>query len=229
MKNNRRIELSKEFVEEHKLSKLPPPENSLFWKMWNSCLDIANKSLETGFIKGIKDANLDPVKYGGFNVSDAYYCFHGADDYLTASDKASDPTLKAFLLKKYESYDKYNKTFPAIWHVKDANGIVPSDVCKNYSEFESEVITAEDAIYALIVMLPCEYLWAWIGGQLSPASKGNLYAPWINGNNDPSGAYAMGNFIDEYQKAYSIDENLAMKNYTKAMNYELQNFAVATD
>ena len=229
MKNNRRLDLSQQFISEYKLSKLPPPENSLFWKMWSSCSDIANQTLETGFIKGIKDGNLDPVKYGGFNVSDAYYCFHGASDYLTAANKATDPTLKAFLLKKYESYDQYNKTFPKIWHVKDANGVVPSDVCKEYSEFERATITAEDSIYALIVMLPCEYLWAWIGEQLSPAAKGNLYAPWINGNNDPSGAYAMGNFIDAYQKTYSIDENLAMDNYTKAMNYELQNFTVATE
>ncbi len=229
MKNNRRIELSKDFIANHKLSTLAPPKNSLFWKMWNSCLDIANKTLETGFIKGIKNANLDPVKYGGFNVSDAYYCFHGAEDYLAASQKATNSALKAFLLKKHESYVKYNNTFPEIWHVKDAEGIVPTEVCKNYSKYENETISKEEAIYCLIVMLPCEYLWAWLGAQLSPPLKGNLYTPWITGNNDPSGSYAMGNFIDLYQKTYSIDEELAMQIYTTAMNFELENFKSATN
>ena len=61
---------------------------------------------------------------------------------------------------------------------------------KNYSEFESNVAAHEDPIYCLIVMLPCEYLWAWLGAQQSPPAPGNLYAPWITGNNEPSGACA---------------------------------------
>ena len=228
MKNNRRIDLDTDFITKHNLSTDSPPPSSLFWKLWNQCTDIANSTLQTEFIKGIKNANLDPVIYGGFNVSDAYYCFNGEQDYLTAQSKATDPTLKAFLLKKYTSYNKYNKTFPTTWHIKDANGIVPSDICKQYSEFESSVAKNEDPIYALIVMLPCEYLWAWIGAQLSPPIEGNLYAKWINGNNDASGAYTMGNFIEQYQQSYSIDENKALTIYTQAMNFELQNFATAT-
>ncbi len=229
MKNNQGIVLSKDFINNHKLSTSPPPQDSLFWKMWNSCQDIANEALNTAFIQGIKNANLDPVKYGGFNVSDAYYCFHGASDYLTAANKASDQVLRAFLMKKYVSYDKYNQTFPHIWHVQDANGIVPSEVCKEYSAYESKIIAENEAIYALVVMLPCEYLWAWLGGQLSPPVSGNLYAPWITGNDDPTGAYAMGNFIDLYQKNYPIDEDFATQIYTQAMTYEFENFKTATD
>lgn len=75
-------------------------------------------------------------------------------------------------------------------------------------------------------MLPCEYLWAWLGAQLSPPSPQNLYAPWVTGNNDPGGAYAMGNFLNNYQG--SIDPGQATQIYTAAMNYEQQNFAVAT-
>lgn len=176
---------------------------------------------------GIKNGTLNPVIYGGFNVSDAYYCFHGAQDYLAAESRADDETLKAFLLKKYQSYQKFNDTFAAIWHIKDANGIVPSEACKNYSEFESNVATDEDPIYCLIVMLPCEYLWAWLGAQLSPPVPGNLYAPWIKGNNDPGEAYAMGNFLNEYQQSHTIDTNKAIQLYTQAMNFEQQNFATA--
>jgi len=216
-------------LSQHQLSTDSPPANSLFWKLWNSNTETAEKALNTNFVQGIKDGTLDPVKYGGFNVSDAYYCFKGAEDYLTAANKATNPTLKAFLMKKHNSYVSYNNTFPTTWHVKDGSSIVPSSVCASYSAFETEVVGNDDPIYALIVMLPCEYLWAWLGAQLSPASNSNLYAPWITGNNYPQGAYAMGNFLVEYQKQNPIDEDKAQEIYAQAMEYEYQNFAIATD
>ncbi len=229
MRNNRRIALSKSFIAENNLSTTPPPQNSLFWTMWNACIPIADQTLETNFIQGINNANLDPVIYGGFNVNDAYYCFNGAQDYLVAASNATDPTLKAFLNEKYLSYQRYNEIFPTTWHIKDAYGIVPSETCKDYSAFESNIASHEESIYTLIAMLPCEYLWAWLGEQLSPPAAGNLYAPWITGNDDPDGAYAMGNYIDLYQQSHFIDEDKALQIYTQAMNYEEQNFATATN
>ncbi|MEM9919286.1 MAG: TenA family transcriptional regulator [Bacteroidota bacterium] len=230
MKNNRSLS-SKDIlhlIKEHKLSSDPPPQDSLFWMLWNVNIGIANQTLQTAFVQGIKQGTLDPVTYGGFNVSDAYYCFHGADDYQTAASRTNDPILKAFLLKKYNSYKKYNDTFPEIWHIKDADGIVPSKAIEEYSNYERKVVQELDPIYALVVMLPCEYLWAWLGAQLSPAQPGNLYAPWITGNNDPRGAYTMGNFLNAYAHFHGIDNGLAMKVYTQAMQFEYDNFATAT-
>lgn len=229
MKNNRSISLSKDFISKHKLSTDKPPKNSLFWKMWDACTSTAQKALETKFIQGIKEGDLDPVDYGGFNVSDAYYCFEGAQDYLVAESRATDKTLKNFLYKKYQSYQKYNKTFPKIWHIRNAEGVVPSETCRKYSAFESMVASHEEPIYSLIVMLPCEYLWAWLAEQIKQhATKKNLYADWITENDDPSGAYAMGNFLYKYHQSHSIDEDKAIKLYSKAMNFEQQNFATAT-
>lgn len=211
------------------LSTAVPAKDSLFWKLWNSCRQTAEKALNTEFVQGIKNGNLNPVQYGGFNVSDAYYCFKGAEDYLTAANKAEHPVLKAFLMKKHDSYESYNNTFPSTWHVKNGESIVPSTVCSEYSAFETQVVSSEDPIYALIVMLPCEYLWTWLGAELAPPASSNLYADWITGNNYPQGAYAMGNFLEEYRQQYGIDEDKAQKIYAQAMEYEYQNFAIATD
>jgi thiaminase/transcriptional activator TenA len=227
MKNNRSLQVDTDFININKLSTEKPAANSLFWKLWNANKVIAQEALGTKFIQDIKKGTLDPVVFGSFNVSDAYYCFHGADDYQTSVSKATSPSLKAFLQKKYESYKSYNETFPATWHIKDANGIQPSDVCQQYSEFESKVAQNEEPIYTLIAMLPCEYLWSWLGAELSPASESNLYKPWIDGNNDPSGSYAMGNFIEAYRQEYPIDETLALKIYKEAMNFEFLNFHTA--
>ena len=225
MKNNRSINVNEDLIKKHQISTDAPPADSLFWKMWNACQDIAEAALNSAFIQGIKNGTLDPVVYGRFNVSDAYYCFHGADDYKTAVGRTSNPVLKAFLTKKYESYDRYNATFPTTWSLKDASGIVPTEICRQYADFETKVATTQEPIYCLISMLPCEYLWAWLGAELSPAKPGNLYAPWIKGNNYPSGAYAMGNFLNTYQKENPVDEDLAMEIYQQAMTYEQQNFA----
>ncbi|ADB15106.1 putative transcriptional activator, TenA family [Pirellula staleyi DSM 6068] len=229
MKSPRRIVLTDEIIARHNLCTDPPPSDSLFWLLWNTCIQTAQQALQTPFIQGVKAGTLDPVVYGGFNVNDAYYCFNGAPDYQSAAQRASDVTLQQFLTAKYNSYQTYNATFPQIWRVKDATSIIPFDVCQQYSQFESYIATKFDPIYCLIAMLPCECLWAWLGEQLSPPDPQNLYAPWVNGNNDFSGAYAIGNFLQSYQIANPgvVDQSLSLKIYSQAMIYEQQNFAAA--
>lgn len=231
MKNPRRIVLTDKVIAEHNLSTQPPPRDSLFWKMWEASKPIAETALQTPFIQGIGAGTLDPVRYGSFNVNDAYYCFNGVSDYRTAAQRAVDKGLKRFIEAKYESYQKYNEAFTQIWHVKDASSIIPSHVCQEYSDFETHIASKEDPIYCLVAMLPCEYLWAWLGERLSPPKPENLYAPWVKENNDPSGAYAMGNFLDYYQKLNpgAIDSEKAITIYIEAMNHELKNFVTAME
>lgn len=226
----RRLRFDDRLLAQYGLSSDPPPASSLFWRLWQPCQPTAQKALETPFVTGIKEANLDPVIYGGFNVSDAYYCFKGAQSYLAAESRAEDEGLKFFLLEKYKRYQAYNEEFPTTWHVRDASGVVPTQVCRDYAQFESDTASHEDPIYTLIMMIPCEYLWYWLAEQLNPPSPGNLYGPWVTGNDSASGAYAMGNFLDQYQQAHpgAIDEGKAMNIYATAMNFEWQNFLSAT-
>jgi thiaminase/transcriptional activator TenA len=229
MRSPRRIGLTAEMLEKHDLKGEPPPPDSLFWKMWEACEAIAQKALATNFIQQIAAGTLDPVAYGAFTVSDAYYCFHGAQDYLAAEARATDETVKAFLLSKYQSYQKYNEEWPKTWHVRDARGVVPTDICREYADYESTITSHGEPIYAIVLMLPCEYLWAWLAYQLEPPKVGNLYAPWITENDDPSGAFAMGNFLHTYIELHPgiVDEGKATEIYTKAMTYEQENFAAA--
>jgi len=199
--------------------------------MWNACKEIASQALQTKFVQGIGNGTLDPIKYGAFNVSDAYYCFHGAEDYLVAERQATDPVLKAFLLQKYKSYQNYNQTFPDTWRVQDASSIVPFPVCKAYSQFESDVASHQNPIYCLIVMIPCEYLWSWLASQLPSPSSHNLYGEWITSNNDSSGVFAMGNFLNDFMQANPgvVDPMYATHLYKTAISYEQQNFAAAVE
>lgn len=228
MNHARRIRFTEDFFLKNNLKTSPPPDDSLFFQLWNANQEIAVKALNTDYIQGIKNGTLDPIKYGAFTVSDAYYCYNGAQDYLNAESQASDASLKAFLLQKYNSYLAYNTSFTTTWHLRDASGIVPLQTAIDYSEFEHNVASFQDPIYTLIVMIPCEYLWYWLAHQISPPTTGNLYASWITGNNYPDGAYAMGNFIEQYRQSHNIDPTLAQNLYAQAMSYELQNFIAAT-
>ena len=223
MKNNRAL-TSTDSIDINNLPTTPPPEDALFWKLWKANTHIAQEALNTDFVQGIKNGNLNPQTYGAFNISDAYYCFHGATDYQTAADRASHTVLKAYLQQKHDSYKSYNDTFPDTWRVQDGSSIVPTDVCKAYSAFESSVCQGEEPIYALIVMLPCEYLWAWLGDQLAGYEDNNLYKDWITGNQGYSGSYKMGNFINEYSQQYPLDADKALEIYTQAITYERNNF-----
>lgn len=229
MRNPRRIQLTGEDLRANNLSLDPPAPESLFWRLWNACQDTAQQALNTPFIQGIHHCTLDPVKYGALNVCDAYYCFKGANSYLAAASRTDDPVLKSFLLKKYASYEKYNEIFPKTWHVRDASSVVPTDINVKYAQLEADVASHADPIMCLVVMLPCEYLWYWLSDQMFPPDPNNLYAPWINGNHYPDGAYTMGNYLETYQQEHGpIDFQAALAIYSAAMNYEKANFAEAT-
>ncbi len=231
MRGNRRLSDISDIIEKHQLSTAPPAADSLFWKMWRGVQDVATDTLALPYLQGINAGTLDPNQYGGYNVADAYYCFEGADAYQTAVSKTTPNTpLNAFLSKKLAGYQRYNATFPDTWHVSSAASISPPQVTKDYAEYEGNVAARLDPIYCLIVMIPCEYLWAWLAGQMNPPQPSNVYGEWITENNDPSGAYAMGNFLDSYmtQNPGVLDTSYAQLIYGFAQIYEYQNFAAAT-
>ncbi|MCF4100020.1 hypothetical protein [Maritalea mediterranea] len=234
MRNNRSIGDVSQIAKDFSLSTAPPPANSLFWEMWNQNIvqENAQSTLNLPYLQGINSGLLDPNDYGGYNVADAYYCFNGADDYQAAAAKApSGSALQAFLNKKLAGYQRYNATFPSTWHVASAADVTPPEITKAYSDFERKVVAQYDPVYAIIVMLPCEYLWAWLASQMNSPSSQNVYGGWITGNNDPSGAYAMGNFLVQYQAANPgvIDQTLANNIYAWANFYEYANFSAATN
>lgn len=225
----RRILFSEDFFEVNKLDVNVPSSDSLFFELWNENFETAKKALATSYIQGIRNGVLDPIVYGSFMVNDAYYCYHGAANYLNAANKTNHPVLKAFLLKKYHSYNEYNQTFSNTWRLQDASGVRPLEPTKKYADFEQEVALRYESIYTLIVMIPCEYLWYWLASQIEPMESNNLYVSWGLANNDPKGAYAMGNFLENYVKHNGIDKKQALEIYSKAIQYELENFIAATE
>ena len=140
MSGNRRLPDRSDLIARHKIPKTRPPQNSLFWTMWNSAARIAEDTLSLPYLQGIKNGTLNPNVYGGYNVANAYYCFKGADAYKTAiSQSESGSPLRAFLEKKLHGYQEYNDTFPTTWHVSSAVAVTPPRITRKYAEYENQV------------------------------------------------------------------------------------------
>lgn len=210
-----------------------PPCGSLFKKLVDNpeSLAISNKCYNTDFIQGILGGTLDPNTYGGFNVSDAYYCYAGADDYEEAAKRAQDnPELMIYLKEKADSYKRYNESIKDTWRLTGPEAIIPTQATKAYSDWETNIAKNEDPIYTLVAMLPCSYLWAWLAEKLNDdqvSDNDNIYAFWIKENLGFDGSYRVGNFLDTYNQAHpgAIDEAKAMLIYTEGLKHELANFS----
>ena len=217
------------------LPKTKPPPDSLFWKLVAApeSLQISNDAYATDFVQGIRKGTLDPSIYGGFNISDCFYCYSGADDYEDAAKRAAHPELKAYLQEKADSYKEYNNSFTTTWRITGPEAIIPTKEAKEYSEWETNIAKNEEPFYTLIAMLPCTHLWAWLAQKLTddPVSGldpvKNVYAFWIKDNLSFGGSHRIGNFIDTFMKEHpgEIDEAKAMRIYTEGMKHEQANFA----
>lgn len=206
-----------------------PAEDSLFAKMWRECEGIANNVKNTKYFKGILENNLDPNAYGSLMVQDAYYCFKAQDAYAAAATHALDDFCSLFFNGKFESYADYNVYYRDTWCVREPSGVIPGKAIKEYADYEAHVCQHLESPYVFAVMLPCEYLWTWVANMLDEESpKEGLYYFWIKNNaGTPDGAYQMADALESYRS--QIDEDLAIKIFRKAMEFEERVFTEATE
>ncbi|MEM9276457.1 MAG: TenA family transcriptional regulator [Cyanobacteria bacterium P01_F01_bin.143] len=198
----RRIDFQHSALSQQTFSIDPPSENSISWKLWLACQDIADQALASKYIQGIKNGNLHPDRYGQYTVQDAVYCHNAQTDYqIIKNRKKTDdlPELKAFAEARFEGYQKYNKQFLESWHIDNVKALAPSSVVNTYIDFERKVAQNMPPIYGIIAMIPCEELWSWLATQLKPyATPQNLYSFWIAENDGWHGTYRLDNFIDSW-------------------------------
>lgn len=209
-----------------------PGPNSLFYRLWDDNIATVNETVSSEFIVGIRNGTLNPDAYAAWSISDAYYCYHAAESYAIAVTRAENeldqPQLVAILRAKKAEFDAYNQvTFVQRMRLRDARDIVPSEVIARYTRLERFVAEHMHPVYSLVVQLPCEVLWAWLGVQLEPAIRPrNLYDDWIISNIYPAAGFACGNFLEWYRSTYPhvLNESIASRLYSTAMQLELDNF-----
>jgi len=233
MRSPRRINFSHEALKNLTWNDKPPPSDSISWKLWQACQDIAQAALNTDYIQGIANGNLNPNNYGQYTIQDSVYCYNAQNDYLTIEKRANSenfPELAAFAKARYESYVSYTKETFSNWHIKEPSALSPSQAAQTYIDFEHLAATDYSPIYGVVAMIPCDQLWPWLATQLkSKVSATNLYSFWITENEDWSGAYRLDNFIDawfaKHPNIYSWNDALYI--YQSCMTCELNFFKSA--
>lgn len=217
----------------------PPRQGALFWRLWAANRDLAKQSVNTTFISSIRNGSLSPDAYGGWTISDAYYCFHSARSYqlarrrAAASAREGDAALAEFLALKAAWYREYNEYFRRQWHLQSPDCIEGTLTINSYARLERDVAARLDPVYTLVVMLPCEWLWAWLVAQVrkgrgpeNTIGWHELYDEWLDNNEDTAPAFAMGNFLQRMvdSRPGAVNDDMAMKLYRQAMQYEVDNF-----
>ncbi|CAN0023743.1 unnamed protein product, partial [Ectocarpus sp. 12 AP-2014] len=203
-----------------------PPPSALFWKLWQKGEQSAEAAYKTEFLQQLQGGVLSPDTYGAFLVSDLWYCYNGATSYKLVVGRTEDQHLKEYLATKRDSYNRFVEGFQTRWRINEPAAIIPTEAARKYATLERNVATSEHPIYTLIVMLPCEHLWAWLGEKMKDHVDDNVYGAWIKGNQGFKGAYKIGNFLHAFQQSHpdKIDVDKAFDVYTRAMQAEQENF-----
>lgn len=211
--------------------KFEPEKGSFLYKAFQANMELAYHSLNSDYIQGIKEGNLNPDKYGEFIVQDTFYCIKGVNSLQLALNNCPlESELYPILEYVHDAYNHYVKnTLTLQWGLKTVDSIVVRPTLLDYSNFEHEVAKTEDVIYLLITLLPCYYLWSWIAKQIEGYQEKNLYGQWILDNLDTRPTQvihqSIQNYIIKYQQDFNEDMALAL--FHRAMVFEYNNFKEA--
>lgn len=234
----RRVDFTHDILKNITWNESKPDPNSYSWKLWTDNLSIATLALNSKYVQGIAQGNLNPISFGQYSVQDAAYCFNAQNDYLTLEDRANKKQrveMESFAKARYDSYVNYVESILKQWHISDATAILPGSAADNYIQLEHKIANSNHAlILGIISMIPCSQLWAWLGDKLQKDIKpDNIYDFWIQDNTDSwGGAYRLDNFVNEQIKQYPMnpsEQELAGKIYQACMTCELNFFKSACD
>ena len=205
----RLMNFADEALSELTFNEAPPANDSISSKLWQACQDIARQALQSDYMQGIGNGNLDPDNYGQYVVQDGAYCYNAQHDYQTIVDRATKagyPELAAFAKARLAGYVKYTQSQLKAWHIADPSALALSQAAQEYIQTEHMAANTLSPIYGVVAMIPCDQLWPWLATQLqSKAGPQNVYSSWITENDTWHGAHRLDNFIDKWFAAHPAE------------------------
>ena len=196
-------------------------------KLWESNYELACLSLNTKFVKGLKNGDLPKTKFQEYLAQDYFFLESFARAYgLAVSKSKNKKTIKILsgLLSGVSEELILHETYANEWNIDlTTNSIEPAT--KKYTDFLEEVSLNQSLIEILCSMTPCMCLYSWIGKNLITMISNNPYKSWILTYSDQSFenlAKSLENLIDEYDESYDINQVKFL--YKRAMELELEFF-----
>ena len=201
-------------------------------KLWDSNYELAELSLNTKFVQGLKSGNLPKHIFQEYLAQDYFFLETFAKAYGLAVSKSKDKysirTLSQLLIGVSEElilHENYAKE----WDIDLSNNQI-KPATKNYTDFLDDVSKKLTALEIMFAMTPCMRLYSWIGQRLLNMGFDKKYKEWIITYSDKSFenlAQSLENLIDSYQDSFDI--NQANYLYKRAMELELDFFKAYSD
>ena len=201
-------------------------------KLWDSNYKLAELSLNTKFVQGLKSGNLPKHIFQEYLAQDYFFLETFAKAYGLAVSKSKDKysirTLSQLLIGVSEELILH-ETYAEEWDIDLSNNHI-KPATKNYTDFLDDVSKKLSAVEIMFAMTPCMRLYSWIGQRLSNMGYDNTYKEWIitySDKNFENLAKSLENLIDSYQDSFDI--NHANYLYKRAMELELDFFIAYSD
>ena len=196
-------------------------------RLWKENNDLAFKSLNCKFIRGIRDGNLPKEIFQDYIAQDYFFLESFAKAYGLAISKCSNissiNTLSKLLLGVSEELILH-KTYVKKWDI-DLTNHHKNQATTKYTDYLDLTSKTLNFIEILVSMAPCMRLYAWIGKNISEKTFDNPYKDWIKTYSDESFenlAKSLELIIDSYEHPYEFDH--LNKIYNQSMLLELEFF-----
>jgi len=196
-------------------------------KLWKENSDLASLSLNTPFVKGIKDGTLPIESFQLYIAQDYYFLESFAHAYGLAISKCNDRNsiqkLSELLMGVSEElvmHENYAKS----WGIDISKNTLREET-KAYTDFLEQVAKEEILIAILSAMTPCMKLYSWLGKELSIITKNNPYQNWVltySDDNFEKLAKTLESLIDKHHTKNNLEKVHYL--YRRAMELELKFF-----
>ena len=146
--------------------------------LWDRCLKagLPQLAVQTKWIQGIKNGDLNPNNYGRYTVQDVGYCQRATDNWKTAKDKSKDydEDIYQYCSDQVKSMMRFTAELANSWHVRP-DGVVLGEPLEKYLDYEEYIVNNYQPPYFCVAMYACYYLWPWVCQQIGEPQKTNVY------------------------------------------------------
>ncbi|XP_043938478.1 uncharacterized protein LOC122811025 [Protopterus annectens] len=201
-------------------------QQTLYEKLWESGLDIADQTLQTDFLKQMQAGTLKAERYINFTLQDIYYAVKVTKilNRLSKRNFSQDETdLQQFFSKTNQSYSHFADTLLIGYSLKNIHELRPWPVIDNYVR-SYEKLLKRNPLYFAVGMLPCSKLWPYIANKLTIDTSSPYYH--FKSENEHDGSKNNYESLLERHRL-KISERQAKKIFQTHMKLEMQFFAEA--
>ena len=205
---------------------------SITKKLWADNYEIAQLSLNTKFVQGLKKGCLPKNIFQEYLAQDYFFLETFARAYGLAVSKSKDKysirKLSELLMGVSEELILH-ETYAKEWDIDLSNNIIKKTT-KNYTDFLDDTAKKLSSVEIMFAMTPCMRLYSWIGKSLYEEDFDDKYKDWIITYSDVSFenlANSLENLIETSKESYDV--NQAQYLYKRAMELELEFFNAYSD